>query len=98
LAPFRFAVGAPPKVPLRKPAVAAEMVSLAEKLAGDWGYIRVDLYCLNDNVIYFGELTFAHAGGHFKFVPAAYSEYFGGLWDIHRRYVRPERVPMPVLA
>jgi hypothetical protein len=98
LAPFRFAVGVPPRTPLKRPAAADEMIAVAEKLAGDWGYVRVDLYCLNDREVYFGELTFAHAGGHFRLVPAAYSEYFGGLWDIHRRYVRPDRRPLPLLS
>jgi hypothetical protein len=88
-----------PTVPLEKtPSAAAEMVALAETLAGDWGYVRVDLYCLNDTEVYFGELTFTHDSGMFFVEPEPYGEYLGGLWDIGRRYVRSERPPMPLFT
>jgi len=97
-APFYLRTTVLPQRPVKPPSRADEMIEVAEKLAGDWGYVRVDLYCPDDTEIVFGELTFAHNSGLFEFVPQAYSEYFGGLWDIPRRYVRPERLPMPVLA
>jgi hypothetical protein len=88
-APFHFRTAVQPTPELEHiPAAAAEMVAIAEKLAGDWGYARVDLYCINDTQIYFGEITFAHNSGIFGFSPESYNEYFGSLWDIHRRYVR----------
>jgi hypothetical protein len=66
------------------------MQTVAEKLAGDWGYVRVDLYCIDDRDVYFSEMTFAHNAGLFKLVPESYDDVFGGLWDTSRRYVRPE--------
>jgi hypothetical protein len=75
----------------KPPGGADEMVAVAEKLAGDWGYVRVDLYCIEGRDVYFGEMTFANDSGLFTFVPDSYNEYFGSLWDIHRRYVRTER-------
>ena len=88
-APFHFNGATDLSPPLdHTPAVADEMVAVAEKLAGDWGYVRVDLYCVNDMEVYFGELTFAHNAGLFGLVPKSYNEYFGSLWDIHRRFVR----------
>jgi hypothetical protein len=96
--PFRFRTSVQPTPLLKKtPGGADEMVAVAEKLAGDWGYVRVDLYCLNDTEVYFGEMTFAHNSGLFGFIPEAYNEYFGSLWDIHRRYVRESRSSPPVL-
>jgi hypothetical protein len=87
-----------PQRHVEPPGPAGEMIALAEQLAGDWGYVRVDLYCVNGEEIVFGELTFAHNSGLFEFVPQTYSQYFGGLWDIERRHIRSERLPMPVLA
>lgn len=42
---------------LPKPKMIDEMFNVAEKLAKDLPFVRVDLYCEN-NKIYFGELTF----------------------------------------
>ena len=91
-APFHFA-GSPQPTPLlpKPPGGAGEMLAVAEKLAGDWGYVRVDLYCIDDRDVYFSEMTFAHNAGLFKLVPASYEEHFGNLWDINRRYVRTAR-------
>jgi hypothetical protein len=68
-----------------RPAVLEEMVAIAEKLAGDWGYVRIDLNCIDDKDVYFGEMTFAPAAGLQKFVPDEANEFLGSLWDIHRR-------------
>ena len=38
------------------------MIALAEKLAIPFPFVRVDLYCVN-NQIYFGEMTFTPAKG-----------------------------------
>jgi hypothetical protein len=67
------------------------MIAVAEKLAGDWGYVRVDLYCIDDKDVYFGEMTFAHNSGLFLLLPEHWNEHFGSLWDIRRRYVREKR-------
>lgn len=89
----------PPYKPLPKtPGPADEMIEVAEKLAGDWGYVRIDLYCLNDRDVYFSEMTFVHNSGLFPLFPERYCEYLGSLWDIHRRYVRDERPPMPLFT
>jgi hypothetical protein len=87
---FRSAVQPTPKLE-RTPGAAGEMVEVAEKLAGDWGYVRVDLYCIDDRHVYFGEMTFAHNSGLFLFRPEHWNEHFGSLWDIRRRYVRERR-------
>lgn len=45
-----------------KPEKAFEAMQIAEKLAKDFPFVRVDLYIVN-NKVYFGELTFTPAAG-----------------------------------
>ncbi len=54
-----------------------EMISLAEKLADEFKYIRVDMYC-TDERIYIGELTFFPLGGLYKSPDV---DYFGSLMN-----------------
>jgi hypothetical protein len=72
----------------RRPAPLEEMLAVAETLADDWGYGRIDLYCVNDRDVYFSEITFAQSSGLFKLMPDVYNERVGSLWDVGRRYVR----------
>jgi hypothetical protein len=88
-APFQFRGAAVPTPSLaRIPPAREELLAVAEKLAGDWGYVRVDMYCLNGTDVFFGEMTFAHNSGLLGFIPESYNEHFGSLWDVRRRYVR----------
>jgi len=87
--PYRFGhtdAARPPNDP--KPSVLGEMIGVAEQLAGDWGYVRVDFNCVDDRELYFAEMTFSPGAGLSKYVPDHYNEYLGSLWDINRRYVR----------
>ncbi len=52
------------------------LISLGEKLAKPFPYVRVDFYILN-NEIYFGELTFHHGGGYEHFTPNEWDLYYG---------------------
>lgn len=56
-----------------------EMVRVAESLAENIDFIRVDLYNLNKR-IYFGELTCYPAGGMAKFILRKYDYIFGEKW------------------
>src|SRR5690606_7204354 len=47
---------------LEKPSNFLKMVEVANNLAKDFSFVRVDLYSHN-NFIYFGELTFYPSGG-----------------------------------
>ena len=49
-----------------KPKKLNEMLEIAKKLAGDFKFVRVDLYEL-DSRVYFGELTFTPANGVFPY-------------------------------
>jgi len=56
-----------------------EMVKVAESLAEDLDFIRVDLYNVRGR-IYFGELTCYPGGGAIPFVPRKYDFLFGEKW------------------
>ena len=61
---------------VKPPESLDEMVWLAEKLARDFGYIRVDLYHCQ-GTIYFGELTLCHGSGFEPFFPDECDFYYG---------------------
>lgn len=59
-----------------KPAEFDKLIRLSEKLSNDIPQVRVDWYLLNGK-IYFGELTFYHAGGFCDFKPPIYDKILG---------------------
>lgn len=69
---FDWSIDAPPNLD--------EMVSLAAKLSSGLDFVRVDLYSINDKII-FGEMTHCPGNGLEKFIPAQYDLIFGQAWD-----------------
>lgn len=70
-----------PKIPnasknIPKPEKLEEMLFLAEKLAKDIPFVRVDFYFV-DGRIYFSELTFFPASGFSPFEPEEWDKTFG---------------------
>lgn len=61
---------------LERPTNYEEMKRLAEKIAEDFIYVRVDFYAVQ-NQIYFGELTFHSESGLSKFSPPEYDLILG---------------------
>jgi len=61
------------KKQIEEPNNLSELLSVAAKLSKDFMYVRVDLYSINNRIL-FGELTFHPYGGLMKFKP--------GLWDL----------------
>jgi len=66
---------------LKEPKELDEMTRIAEKLAKDFTYVRVDLYLVK-NKVYFGELTFYHASGFQEFFQHECDEKFGSMLDL----------------
>jgi hypothetical protein len=64
-----------------KPPAFMKMKELAEIIAKDFIYVRVDLYNLEEK-IFFGELTFHSESGYGKFTPKSFDNSFGELLDI----------------
>ena len=61
---------------IKKPESLSKMILLAEILAKDFRYVRVDLYNLI-NKVYFGELTFSPGAGFCRFKPHEWDRKFG---------------------
>lgn len=59
-----------------KPSKLKEMKEIAEKLAEDFKFVRVDLYQIGEK-IYFGELTFSPAGCVFAFMTEKFLNEMG---------------------
>ena len=54
------------------------LLVVSKTLAKPLGYVRVDLYSV-DNAVYVGELTFTPAGGTSRFYPSRYDRIYGDL-------------------
>lgn len=61
-----------------KPKNLDKMIELAEKLAKNIPFVRIDFYNINGN-IYFGEITFFPAAGLGKFEPAVWDKTLGEM-------------------
>lgn len=75
LLPFRQVHEASSQLP-EKPECFEQMKELAEKLATELPYVRVDFYEVNGK-IFFGELTFFHHSGLVPFYPEQWDAIFG---------------------
>lgn len=64
-----------PDIPISK------MITLAEKLAESFRFMRVDFYYANSK-IYFGEMTLFPASGFGPFVPDEYDKTIGDMLDL----------------
>jgi hypothetical protein len=71
--------------PQARPARLDEMIGIAEKLATETDFVRVDLYHLPDRIV-FGELTSYPAGGNSSFSPESFNAVFGAPWNVPKRY------------
>ena len=60
----------------QKPENFSEMIKVATKLAGNFPFVRVDLYNLNRRIV-FGEMTFYPADGRLEFIPEEYNKILG---------------------
>jgi hypothetical protein len=71
--------------PREVPARLAEMIDVAQRLAVNNDFVRVDLYQLKDRVV-FGELTSYPAGGDSPFIPENWNTTFGVPWTVPKHY------------
>lgn len=69
------------KVEIEKPRTYDEMIELAEKLAMNIPFVRVDFYEISGK-IYFGELTFSPGSGFEEFSPSKWDNYLGERIEI----------------
>jgi hypothetical protein len=71
----------PERVPPR-PVNLEKMIEIAETLGREFDFIRVDLFEIDGERIYFGELTLAPGSGLTRFQPVDYDEIFGRYWRV----------------
>ncbi len=82
----------PEAPPVPRPTPLDEMRRIAEELGRSLEFVRVDLYCLDDAHIRFGELTLTPSGGWIRFDPQEWDQELGTLWR------DPERDPEALRA
>lgn len=69
------------QIVVERPGQLEKMIGLAEKLAKDIPFVRVDLYCVDDR-IYFGEMTFYPGAGLEQFEPDEWDRALGDMLDL----------------
>jgi len=57
------------------------LVTVVKKLAEGFPFVRVDLYNLDEKII-FGEMTFYPADGRLEFMPEEYNKIIGDYFTI----------------
>lgn len=70
-----------PDVTIDAPTCIKQMIEIAEDLATEFPFVRVDFYEVNGKVI-FGELTFYPKSGLPDFTPPEYDEILGSYFDL----------------
>jgi len=75
-----FQLGYPRGADIPKPECLDEMIEIAEKLAGNNEFLRVDLYEIDKKRVVFGEITVCPSLGHARFNPTHWDKKFGDLW------------------
>lgn len=68
---------------VEKPEALDEMIKIANKLAEDFPFVRVDLYWVNRK-IYFGELTFYPWTGYVQFNPDEFDYKLGEMFSVDK--------------
>jgi len=72
------------KDPIPKLQNLREMIEIAETLSAGIDFVTVDLYDLDDRIV-FGEMSFYPGGGHEEFSPEYYEKWLGSLWTLPRK-------------
>lgn len=79
--PFNFGPEVPPySRKIERPLNLDTMIQVAESLASGFGFMRVDLYNLNANRIFFGELTPYTGGVSMSYHPTEMDYLLGEKW------------------
>ena len=74
------------KEKIEKPVCYEKMVELAEKLAGDIPFVRVDFYEVSGK-IYFGEMTFYPGSGMLEFTPPEWDAILGSWLELPQKSI-----------
>ncbi|MDB9281520.1 ATP-grasp fold amidoligase family protein [Halorubrum ezzemoulense] len=80
--PMDFQIGYPLGPAIEPPPDLERMIQIAEKLAEDFDFARIDLYNPSQGEILFGEITLTPSAGWARFDPIEFDYHFGDLWDM----------------
>ena len=69
---------------IKKPKMLNEMIKTAEQIAGEFPFVRVDLYCIK-NKIYFGEMTFYPWTGYVQYDPDSFDYDLGKDFELRKK-------------
>ncbi len=69
--------------PIDRPAKLDEMIRCAETLCSGFDFLRIDMYCVKDRIV-FGEVTTTPASGLEPFWPGGTDRWIGDLWTMKR--------------
>ena len=75
-----WTIRVPPGPDLERPKTLERMIEMAECLAIDPDFVRVDLYCPNDETPCFGELTLSPGAGWIPFLPGKSVDFWVGTF------------------
>jgi hypothetical protein len=75
----------PPPSPLPLPATVAEMIDVAQRVARETDFLRVDMLDLGDRFLV-GELTNYPGAGMETIKPASFSRWLGAQWTLPASY------------
>ncbi len=64
-----------------KPKNLSQMIEVAELLSGNLDFIRVDLYNINERIV-FGEMTLYPTAGECVYIPKVWTETIGSWWNL----------------
>lgn len=81
-------IGRGSRCDLEKPKNLEKMIFIAEQLSHKFSFVRVDLYEVNDFIL-FGEMTFTPTSGNMKWEPQEMNLQYGNLINL------PEKSPIP---
>lgn len=80
--------------PIPRPRKLEEMIEIAEKLSSGIDFVTVDMYDLDDRIV-FGEMSFYPGGGHEAFSPPSIDQWLGSLWKMpHEK----QRIPFKKIS
>lgn len=74
---------------IKKPSNYKQMLLAADRLGGEFPFVRVDLYNVSGRVI-FGELTFFHAGNVSSFTPDEFAYELGDCLKLPEKFLEEQ--------
>ena len=79
----------PADLPIPKPYGLEQMIAIAEDIAKDFPFVRVDFYSLNHK-IYIGELTFYPWSGYVSYIPDSFDYELGNYFVLPPKTIARE--------